>query len=111
MVGTDSAATHGTLEPQTGGPFSNTLLSGTYTYGTEGTGIGSRLTATGSAGFDAMQNVQGTEDDSSPAGLVPNKPGGNTQYLFSSTSSTPGRGTLDVNNTVNPSVGLFRRTR
>jgi len=107
IVGTDSAATHGTLEPQAAGPFGNTLLSGTYAYGTEGTGVGGRLTAVGATTFDGMQNVQGTEDDSSPAGLVPNKPVSNTQYLFSSTSTVPGRGTMDVNNSINPSVAYI----
>jgi hypothetical protein len=59
VVGTDAVATFGTLEPQTGGPFSNASLSGTYTYGTEGTAVGSRLTAVGAATFDGMQNVLG----------------------------------------------------
>jgi hypothetical protein len=107
VVGTDAVATFGTLEPQTGGPFSNASLSGTYTYGTEGTAVGSRLTAVGSATFDGMQNVQGTEDDSSPAGLLANNPTSNAQYLFSSSSSPPGRGTLDTSNNVNPSVAYM----
>ena len=107
VVGTDAAATFGTLEPQTGGPFSNTSLSGTYAYGTEGAAVGSRLTAVGSANFDGMQNVSGNEDQSSPAGLVPNIAVDNAQYLFSSSSSPAGRGTLDTSNNVNPSVAYI----
>jgi hypothetical protein len=107
VVGTDAAATFGNFEPQTGGPFSNASLSGTYAYGTEGTAVGGRLTAVGSAVFDGMQNNQAMEDESSPAGLVPNISVSNAQYLFSSASSPPGRGTLDVSNNVNPSVAYI----
>jgi hypothetical protein len=107
VVGTDAAATFGTLEPQTGGPFSNVSLSGTYTYGTDGARVGSRLTVVGSATFDGIQNVSGMEDDSSPAGLVLNIAVGNAQYLFSSSSSPAGRGTLDTSNNVNPSVAYI----
>jgi hypothetical protein len=54
-----------------------------------------------------MQNVSGVEDDSSPAGLVLNIAVGNAQYLFSSSSSPAGRGTLDTSNNVNPSVAYI----
>jgi len=101
VVGTDPAATFGFFDPQTGGPFSNASLSGTYAYGTEGAQVGGRLTAVGSIRFDGT-NDQGTEDDSTPAGLTPNIPFLVGQYSFSSSSSPPGRGTLDTasNNTV-----------
>lgn len=107
VVGTDAPATFGTFEPQSGGPFSNASLSGTYTYGTEGAAVGSRLTAVGSTTFDGTQNVQGTEDDSSPAGLLANNPTSNAQYSFLSNSLPPGRGTLDTSNNVNPSVAYI----
>jgi len=107
VVGTDAAATFGSFEPQTGGPFSDASLSGTYSYGTDGAAVGSRLTAVGSTTFDGMQNVQGTEDDSSPAGLVPNISVSNAQYSFSSSSSPAGRGTLDTSNNINPSVAYI----
>ncbi len=107
LVGTDAAATFGDFESQTGGPFNNASLSGTYTYGTDGAAVGSRLTAVGSATFDGMQNVSGMEDDSSPAGLVLNIAVGNAQYLFSATSSPAGRGTLDTSSNVNPSVAYI----
>jgi len=96
FVGTDPIASAGQFEPQTGGPFNNGSLNGTYCYGTDGAAIGSRLTAVGAVNFDGDKNDQATEDDSSPAGLAPNLPLSNTQYSFSSTSSTPGRGTLDA---------------
>jgi len=108
IVGTDAASTLGSLEPQTVGPFDNTTLSGTYTYGTEGTAVGSRRTDVGSLAFDGTQNVQGTEDDSSPGGLLANNPLSNAQYLFPSPSTAPsGRGTLDTSNNVNPSVAYI----
>jgi len=107
IVGTDTASTLGTFEPQTGGPFNNTSLSGTYSYGTDGTAAASRLIAVGSAIFDGMQNVSGTEDDSTPGGLLANNPTSNAQYSFLSTSVPPGRGTLDISNNVNPSVAYI----
>jgi hypothetical protein len=96
VVGTDSAATFGSFEPQTGGPFANASLSGTYSYGTEGTDVGHRLTAVGALNFDGFTNDQATEDRSTPGGLNPNAPLPNNQYSFSSSSSPPGRSSLDT---------------
>ncbi|HXY50930.1 MAG TPA: hypothetical protein VEI01_15855 [Terriglobales bacterium] len=115
FIGTNPNADLGRLEPQSGGPFSITSLSGNYSYGTEGTAAGTRLTAVGSINFDGIGNDQATEDDATPTGLSPNLPLPVTQYSFSSTSVPPGRGTLNNNgNTVayiiSPTKLLFFNT-
>ena len=115
FIGTNANADLGRLESQTGGPFSITSLSGNYSYGTEGTAAGTRLTAVGSINFDGIGNDQSTEDDATPTGLSPNLLLPVTQYSFSSTPVPPGRGTLDNNgNTVayiiSPTKLLFFNT-
>jgi hypothetical protein len=96
LVGTDEAAGFGSFEPQSGGPFNNASLSGTFSYGTDGTDVGHRLTAVGVLDFDGVTNNQAMEDQSTPSGLNPNAPLPNDQYSFSSSLTPPGRGTLDV---------------
>ncbi len=100
ILGTGPTADFGYFEPQVGGPFTNSSLSGMFFWGTDSASAASRPTTSGSLTFDGIGNYMGNEDDSTPTGLTPSKALSNT-YSFSLTSSTPGRGTLESNsNTV-----------
>jgi len=109
FIGTNANADAGRLEPQAGASFDITSLSGNFSYGTEGTAAGTRLTAVGSINFDGIGNDQSTEDDATPAGLSPNLPLPVTQYSFLATSVPPGRGTLD--NDGNTVAYIISRTK
>jgi len=94
-VDTGPDCSSGRIEPQVGGPFDNVSLNGRYSYGTEGSDVGHRLTAVGTITFDGDKNDDSTEDDATPGGLFPNQPLGVAQYSSSTSSDPVGRGTLD----------------
>src|SRR5208337_4302409 len=68
VVGTDPAVSSGTLEPQTGSPFTNATIVGPYTGGTltpVTTNVTDGVTWLSS---DGAGNMNGTEDTSGPGG-------------------------------------------
>jgi hypothetical protein len=69
VVGTDNAVTTGFLEPQSAGPFSNSLLSGTYLGGSQ-TPVDSNVTdEVDSITADGAGNLDGTVEASGPGGV------------------------------------------
>jgi hypothetical protein len=95
-LGTDLGVSFGRLEQQTGAPFTNASLIGTYGYGTLGTAPGQRVTGVGADVFDGVTNDQSTEDDSTPVGLYANQIFASQIYSFLSSSVPIGRGYLDA---------------
>jgi hypothetical protein len=95
-LGTDTGASFGRLEPQTGGPFTNASLSGTFDYGTEGAAPGSRVTSVGADVFDGISSDQSVQDDSTPVGLFADRILVSQTYSFPASSVPTGRGNLDA---------------
>lgn len=95
-LGTDTGASFGRLEAQSGGPFTNASLSGTYDYGTQGTAPGTRVTGVGADVFDGVSGNQSTEDDSTPFGLYANQIFASQTYSFPDSGIPIGRGYLDA---------------
>jgi hypothetical protein len=95
-LGTDTWVSFGRLEPQTGGPFTNGSLLGTFDYGTEGAAAGSRVTSVGSDLFDGISTDQSVEDDSTPVGLFTDQILVSQSYSFPASSVPTGRGFLDA---------------
>jgi hypothetical protein len=95
VLGTDSAVTFGSFEPQSGAPFTNASVSGRFFFGMDGAQAATRLMAAGSLVFDGQGSYSGTEDDSMPTGLAANHGFAGIPYAFSATSAQLGRGALD----------------
>lgn len=70
LLGTDANVTVGILEPQTGGPFSDASLSGSYVLGTEGPSASSVTTQSGVLAANGNGNATGTSDQANSAGLT-----------------------------------------
>jgi hypothetical protein len=95
-LGTDTGVSFGRLEPQTGGPFTNASLAGTFNFGTEGTAPGSRVTSAGADVFDGVSSDQSVQDDSTPVGLFADQILASQTYSFLVSSVPTGRGYLDA---------------
>jgi hypothetical protein len=94
ILGADAAVSFGAFEPQSDGPFNAAALSGPFFLGTDGARPAMGTIASGVLTFDGAGNDTGTQDESTPMGLVPSEPVNDT-YAFSAGASPPGRGTLD----------------
>lgn len=73
LVGTDANVTFGILEPQSGGPFSDSSFSGAYFFGTENPSASTVTLQSGAVTADGSGTATGTSDQSSSSGLVQNQ--------------------------------------
>jgi hypothetical protein len=97
LVGTDANVESGIIEPQVGGPFSNTPLSGAFTLGTANASNVSTTAATLESGIvtpDVAGNVAGTSDQSSSTGLAQNQ-----NVILTYTVALDGTGTFGTGTT------------
>jgi hypothetical protein len=69
----DAGGNFGILEPQTGGPFSDSSFSGAYMFGTENPQSGTVTLQSGVLTADGSGNAPGTADQSNSTGLAPNQ--------------------------------------
>lgn len=79
----DWGGNFGILEPQSGGPFSDSSFSGAYMLGTENPPVNTVTLQSGVVNSNGSGTATGTSDQSSSAGLTPNQ-GLNWNYSFSS---------------------------
>ncbi len=91
-MSTDASTMFGSLEPQASGALGSGTLSGSYSFGTEGTQIGKRPTWVGTIVFQGSAD-QLLVDQASPSGLTVGASLPVTTDSFPGTTS--GRGTLD----------------
>jgi hypothetical protein len=98
LVGTDPQGQFGFVEKQTGGPFTNASVSGQYYFGGDAPTTGKSYD-TGTATFDGIGSVTGTDDSSGPNGLMKSviSPTTGGMYSFSAVSSPQGKGTVGTN--------------
>jgi hypothetical protein len=73
LLGTDANGTFGTLEPQSGGPFSDSSFSGAYVLGTENPSAGTVIMQSGAVSANGSGTATGTSDQTSSAGLSKNE--------------------------------------
>lgn len=96
LVGTDPNVQFGILESQAAGPFSNTSLSGAFTFGTENPSAASVSLESGIATLDGTGNAAGTSDQSNSAGLTQNQSLSLTYSVTSNGAGTFGSGTKAI---------------
>lgn len=96
----DGSSNFGMLEPQTGGPFSNSSFSGSYFLGTENPTLAPAPNAatleSGVAVADGSGNVTGLVDQSSPAGLAQNQSLNFTYSIAADGTGNAGSGTTAI---------------
>ena len=91
MVGTDPAVTSGYLEPQSGAPFTNSSIVGSYAGGTV-TPITKAVTNAATWLFsDASGNINGTANTSGPGGP------GKQNFTYTYTVDSTGRAVVQQN--------------
>jgi hypothetical protein len=90
----------GVLEPQTGGPFSDSSFSGAYMLGTENPGTDPEdngdLLESGVVVADGTGNAAGLVDQSSPAGLAQNQSLNFTYSIAADGTGNVGSGTTAI---------------
>ena len=92
VVGTDSKIAVGTLQPQTGGPFSNASVSGTYAGGTIFPVLTSVTNSVAAVLADGAGHITGSQYTSGPAG-----PGGPNNLTLTYQIDSTGRAVVDQN--------------
>jgi uncharacterized repeat protein (TIGR01451 family) len=95
VVGTDSAVASGSFEPQTGGPFTNASVNGTFSFGSITPVEANVSDESGVATFNGLGGISGTSDSTTGSTL-------NSGQAFSETYSfaASGRGTLVSGNSI-----------
>jgi hypothetical protein len=96
----------GFVEPQTGGPFMTSSVSGTFSFGTTGQVEQNVSDNSGVATFDGVSTVSGTSDSASIGSTpsTPNLSAGNAfsqPYSVTNGTGTPGRGTITMGGATN----------
>jgi hypothetical protein len=90
MVMKDPGPSFGIIEPQTGGPFGDGSLSGTYSYGTLGIFAGDRVTAVGAMTVEGT-GLAAIEDEAAGTGTAADQDVSSPAFAVDAT----GRATLD----------------
>jgi Putative Ig domain len=95
VVGTDSNATSGFFEPQTGGPFATGSANGVFFFGAT-TPVNANVSdESGVATFNGTGSVTGTTDSNKASGLFPDQ-----AFTDTYTISANGRGTMTASSTI-----------
>jgi plastocyanin len=106
VLTTSNSVESGFVEPQTGGPFTISSVTGTFFFGTTNQVDQNVSDNSGFATFDGAGNVTGTSDNAS-IGSTPTTPNLNPGQTFTNTdvvtngTGTPGRGTVSMGGTLN----------